>query len=190
MFEFRQRLIATLIALLLTASCSHAVDSLSISEQQLNEQLESQYQEPRLLYLELALGTSAQLYVTDVSIDLLGKGVARYQVSGDFDLEFGGSALTDPVPFSLTALGSLGFDAEQVALFPWQLSVDKVTIETDVAAVHFPLAEALGLRVAEALEELPIYRVDAEQLPGPDRVIQLAIERGEVQLQFGKFPAP
>lgn len=188
MFESWQRLIAILMALLLTASCSHAVDSLSISEQQLNEQLEAQYREPRLLYLELALGTSAQLYVTDVSIDLLGEGTARFRVLGDFDLEFGGSALTDPVPFSLTAVGSLGFDAEQVALFPWQLSVDKVTIETDVAAVHFPLAEALGIRVAEALEELPVYRVDADQLPGPDRIIQLAIEPGEVQLWFGNFP--
>ncbi|RRJ83406.1 DUF1439 domain-containing protein [Aestuariirhabdus litorea] len=182
MFSVRPGWLRGLWVFLLVAACGHGATPLRITEQQLNERLLTQYREPRLLNLELMLGSRAQLYVTGVSLDLLGEGEVLYRVTGDFDIEFGGTALTDPVLFSLEALGSLGLVPDERALYPLQVRIERFTIETEVAAVHLPLQEVLGQRVAEALEELAIYQLSEQELPNPGQISALAIDTDALQL--------
>ncbi|WP_426414667.1 hypothetical protein [Aestuariirhabdus sp. LZHN29] len=190
MFQSAKYWLRAVLLSLLMVGCSHGATPLRVTEQQLNERLEAQYREPRLLNLQLALGASAQLYVTGVTLDLLGDGEVLYRVAGDFDVEFGGTALTEPVLFSLEARGTLGLVPDERALYPLQVAVERFSIETDMAAVHLPLQEVMGERVAVALEELAIYEFSEQQLPHPEAVLALAIDSGALQLLLDQSKAP
>ncbi|MCL6415378.1 hypothetical protein MIB92_06925 [Aestuariirhabdus sp. Z084] len=185
MFRCLKMCLVTCLIPLLLVGCSHGATPLELSEQQLNERIREQYREPRLLNLQLAWGASAQLYVIGVELDLLGEGAVFYRVEGDFDVEFGGAPMMNPVPFSLEARGTLGLVTEERALYPMQLGVEQFTIETDVADVHLPLQEILGQRVAQALEDLAIYEFTELQLPKPEQVVMLAIDADKLQLLRG-----
>ncbi|GAA4648259.1 hypothetical protein GCM10023116_05260 [Kistimonas scapharcae] len=186
------RVVVCGVLFLTLAACSNS--EVTLPESQFQALVNSQFQSPRLVAVDLPANIRSQLYLETPSIhfDRNGDRVS-FSLSGRFDVDLAGALLTEPAPITLSGTARLVFNAAEQTIVLDDIAISSADLDLGLDAIQPLLGGGLASLIGSRLD--PFYLISVPEDSAIGRVmaagaVSMVIMDGELTLRPKKDNAP
>ena len=179
------RVVVCVVVLLTLAACSNS--EVTLPEPQFQALVNSQFQAPRLVAVDLPANIRSQLYLDTPSIhfDRNGDRVS-FSLKGRFDVDLAGALLTEPAPITLTGTARLIFNTAEQAVVLDDITISSADLDLGLDAIQPLLGGGLASLIGSRLEPFYLISVPADSAVGrvmAEGAVSMVIMDGELTLR-------
>ncbi|MRI32048.1 hypothetical protein EOPP23_03415 [Endozoicomonas sp. OPT23] len=149
--------------MLLSTGCSHRTDSISLTQQELQKLVDSNYLSPQIRNFELMPLVNVQLYLETPELMMKTDGQdLAFALKGSVDADLFGNAVTDRIPLRVSGAAALKYVPEEHSFYFTDLELQDAFLDLELTLVQTLVMEQFRKTLSRELMLMPIIPLKQE----------------------------